>query len=98
MTDLQSWFLARQQQLAEKVGEPVLLTIRLCYDDWFEVTIQTFTDRWGMAAGREGEGAVTGALQTERPSFLVAHRRREAALSSSAGSRYSSPYSSRPSM
>jgi hypothetical protein len=41
----------------------VLLAIRLCYDDWFEVGIQTFTDRWGMAAGREVEAAVEGAVK-----------------------------------
>jgi hypothetical protein len=63
MTDPQSWFLECQQQLAERVREPVLLAIRLCYDDWFEVTIQTFTDRWGMAAGRELEAAVAGAVE-----------------------------------
>jgi hypothetical protein len=63
MPDPQSWFLECQQQLAERVGEPVLLAIRLCYDDWFEVTIQTFTDRWGMAAGREVEAAVAGAVE-----------------------------------
>jgi hypothetical protein len=62
MNNAQSWFLAWQQQLAERVGEPVLLAIRLCYDDWFEVEIQTFTDRWGMAASREVEAAVEGAL------------------------------------
>jgi hypothetical protein len=62
MTDPQSWFIECQQQLAERVGGPVLLAIRLCYDDWFEVEIQTFTDRWGMAAGREVEAAVEGAV------------------------------------
>lgn len=63
MSNAQSWYLERQQQLAERVGEPVLLSIRLCYDDWFEVAIQTFTDRQGLAAGREVETAVTGALE-----------------------------------
>jgi hypothetical protein len=63
MTDPQSWFLQRQQQLADRVGEPVLLAIHLCYDDWFEVIIRSFTDRWGMAAGREVEAAVAGALE-----------------------------------
>lgn len=62
MNNAQSWFLERQQELADRVGEPVLLAIRLCYDDWFEVEIQTFTDRWGMAAGHEVEAAVEGAL------------------------------------
>jgi hypothetical protein len=62
MTDSQSWFLERQQHLTERVGEPVLLVIRLCYDDWFEVEIRSFTDRWGIAAGRDVEVAIEGAL------------------------------------
>jgi hypothetical protein len=45
MTDPQSGFLECQQQLVERVGEPVLQAIRPCYDDWFEVITQTFTDR-----------------------------------------------------
>ncbi|NLF66568.1 MAG: hypothetical protein GX579_18405 [Chloroflexi bacterium] len=63
MSNAQSWFLERQQLLAERVGEPVLLTIRICYDDWFEVEIQTFTDRRGIAAGRDVEVTVAGALE-----------------------------------
>lgn len=63
MPDPQSGFFERRQQLAERVGEPVLLMIRIGYDDWFAVQIQTFTDRWGMAAGREVEAAVAGAVE-----------------------------------
>jgi len=63
MSNAQSWFLECQQQLADRVGEPVLLSIRLCYDDWFEVELQTFTSRRGMAAGREVEPTIAGALE-----------------------------------
>lgn len=63
MGDPQSWFLQLQQQITNRVGEPVLLTIRMCYDDWFEVEIQTFMDRWGMAAGRNVETAIEGAIE-----------------------------------
>jgi hypothetical protein len=63
MGDPQSWFLQLQQQITDRVGEPVLLTIRMCYDDWFEVEIQTFMDRWGMAAGRNVETVIEGAIE-----------------------------------
>jgi hypothetical protein len=59
--DLQAELLKRQQALAEKVGEPVLLSVRLVYDNWFEVEIGTFTDRFGAAAGRDLERAVEEA-------------------------------------
>jgi hypothetical protein len=55
MTTAQSWFLELQQQIMRSVEEPVLLTIRMCFDDWFEVEVDTFTSRWGTAAGREVE-------------------------------------------
>jgi hypothetical protein len=35
----------------------------MCYDDWFEVEIQTFMDRWGMAASRNVETAIEGAIE-----------------------------------
>ena len=50
-----------QRQLTDKVGEPVLLTIRLPFDEWFEVAIPTFTDRWGIAAGQEVDAAIEAA-------------------------------------
>jgi hypothetical protein len=61
MSDPQSWFRQLQQQITERVGEPALLTIRMCFDEWFEVEVQTFTDRWGMAAGRDVQTAVESA-------------------------------------
>jgi hypothetical protein len=59
--DQQTELLRIQQRLAERVGEPVLLVIRLAYDDWFDVEIHTFTDRFGMSAGRDLETAVEQA-------------------------------------
>jgi hypothetical protein len=50
-----------RNQVAERVGEPVLLGIRLVYDDWFEVELRTFTNRFGTAAGRDLERAVEEA-------------------------------------
>jgi hypothetical protein len=63
MTDIQFWFLQLQQQLTDKVGEPVLLTIKMPFDEWFEVEIQTFTDRWGVAANREVDKAIEAAVE-----------------------------------
>jgi hypothetical protein len=63
MIDPQRWFLELQRRLMDRVGEPVLLTIRMCFDDWFEVEASTFTDRWGRAAGRDVETAVEGAIE-----------------------------------
>jgi hypothetical protein len=62
MTDPQTWFIKTQAELAERVGEPVLLVIRVVYDAWFEVEISTFTDRFGAAAGRNLEQAVEWAV------------------------------------
>lgn len=63
MTIIQSWFLQLQNQLTDKVGEPVLVTIKMPFDEWFEVEIQTFTDRWGIAADREVEAAIEAAAE-----------------------------------
>ena len=38
-----------------------MLGIRLVYDDWFEVEVHTFTDRFGLAAGRDLETAIAEA-------------------------------------
>lgn len=62
MTNPQSWFLDLQQQIMGRVGEPVLLSIRMCFDDWFEVEVNTFTDRWGTAADRDVETAIDDAV------------------------------------
>ena len=63
MTDIQFWFLQLQRQLTDKVGEPVLLTIKMPFDEWFEVEVQTFTDRWGVAANREVDAAIEAAAE-----------------------------------
>ena len=63
MTDIQFWFLQLQRQLTDKVGEPVLLTIKMPFDEWFEVEAQTFTDRWGVAANREVDAAIEAAAE-----------------------------------
>lgn len=60
--DQQAELLRIQQELAERVGEPVLLSIRVAYDDWFEVEVHTFTDRFGMAAGRHLKTAIEEAV------------------------------------
>jgi hypothetical protein len=61
MWDLQAELLKSQSELADRVGEPVLLGIRLVYDDWFEVEIGTFTERFGTAAGRDLKTAIEDA-------------------------------------
>jgi hypothetical protein len=61
MSAAQSWFLQRQQQLTARVGEPVFLTIKMPFHDWFEVEIRTFTDRWGMATGSDLDRTVDDA-------------------------------------
>ena len=63
MTDGQAWFLEKQQQITDRVGEPVLLVIKMAFDTWFEVEINTFTGRMGMAAGEEVETAIEGAVE-----------------------------------
>ena len=50
-TAVQAWLLQEQQRLADIVGEPLFVTIRLIYDGSVEVEVETFTDRHGMAAG-----------------------------------------------
>jgi hypothetical protein len=63
MTDIQFWFLQLQRQLTDRVGEPILLIIKMPFDEWFEVEIQTFTDRWGVAANREVDKAIEAAVE-----------------------------------
>ena len=64
MTDGQTWFLEKQQQITERVGEPVMLTIKMPFDEWFDVKIQTFNEeRFGIAAGRDLETAIEESLK-----------------------------------
>ena len=46
-----AWLLQEHQCLAEKVGEPLFVTIRLVYDGFAEVDVETFTGRNRMAGG-----------------------------------------------
>ena len=46
-----------------RVGEPVLLVIKMAFDTWFEVEINTFTGRMGMAAGEEVEIVIEEAVE-----------------------------------
>ena len=45
------------------MGEPVFLTVRMCFHEWFEVEVQTFTSRWGTAHGRDVQEAVESATE-----------------------------------
>lgn len=63
MSDGKSWFLEKQQQITDRVGEPVLLVIKMPFDAWFEVEINTFTGRMGMATDQEVETAVEQAVE-----------------------------------
>jgi hypothetical protein len=46
-----AWLIQEQQRLADIVGEPLFVTIRLIYDGSVEVKVETFTGRHGMAGG-----------------------------------------------
>ncbi|MCI0394782.1 MAG: hypothetical protein L0332_30355 [Chloroflexi bacterium] len=59
-----TWLLQEQQRLAEEVGEPLFITIRLVYDGFIEVEVQTFTDRHGMAAGYSLPETLVAAVET----------------------------------
>ena len=63
MSSGQTWFLDKQRQITERVGEPVMLVIKMPFDTWFEVEINTFTGRMGMATGREVETTVHAAVE-----------------------------------
>lgn len=63
LPDPQAWLRALQEQLLDRVGEPVLLTIRMAFDEWFEVEVSTFTERWGTAAGAGVAEAIEGAVE-----------------------------------
>ncbi len=40
-----------------------MLTIKMAFDTWFEVEINTFTGRMGMAIGEEVETAIDEAVE-----------------------------------
>ena len=45
------WLLKEQHRLAEKVGEPLFVTIRIIFDGTFEVDVKTFSCQQGAAGG-----------------------------------------------
>ena len=47
----QDWLLKEQRRLAEKVGEPLFVTIYLVYDGFIEVDVKTFSGQQSMAGG-----------------------------------------------
>ena len=75
-----SW--QKRQQITERVGEPVLLTIKMAFDTWFEVEITTFTGRMGMAAGEEVETAIEEAVEMLLQMYTVIAEVERNALSS----------------
>ncbi len=60
----QDWLVQEQQRLAEKVGEPIFITIRLVYDGEIEVEVETCTGRHGMAWGDSVLEALSAAIET----------------------------------
>lgn len=59
-----NWLLEEQHRLAEKAGEPLFVTIRLVYDGFIEVDVQTFTGRQGMAGGESLPETMAAAVET----------------------------------
>ena len=56
--------LQEQSRLAGKVGEPIFVTIRLVYDGFVEVDIETITGRNGMACGGLLPEVLLSAVET----------------------------------
>ena len=62
--EIHVWLLQEQQRLAEKVGEPIFVTIRLVYDGFCEVDIQTINGRFGRAGGDRLPETMNDAVET----------------------------------
>jgi len=58
------WLMQEQQRLAEQVGEPIFVTIRLVYDGFVEVDVETFTGRHGAAGGDSLPETLAAAVET----------------------------------
>ena len=58
------WLLKEQQRLAEKVGEPLFVTIRLVFDGFIEVEIKTFAGQQSKAGGDSLSETLTAAVLT----------------------------------
>jgi len=61
---VQDWLMQEQQRLAEKVGEPIFVTIRMVYDGYIEVEVETGTGRHGIAEGDSLPETLTSAVET----------------------------------
>ena len=60
------WLLQEQHRLAEKVGEPLFITIRIVFDGTFEVDVKTFSCQQGAADGESLSKALTTAVENMR--------------------------------
>jgi hypothetical protein len=58
------WLLKEQHRLAEKVGEPIFVTIRLVYDGFIEVDVETFDGRQAIAGGDSLPETMAAAVET----------------------------------
>jgi hypothetical protein len=56
------WLQQEQNRLTQKLGEPILIRIRLIYDGFYEVKISTFTDRYGLGKGWSLPEALAAAV------------------------------------
>ena len=61
-----NWLLQEQHRLAEKVGEPLFVTIRIVFDGSFEVDVKTFSGQQGVASGESLPDALTAAVDALR--------------------------------
>lgn len=73
ISQAQAWLRDQQERLAKAVGVPLFVTIRVVYDGFVEVDVETFDGRRGTAAGwvldQALEEAVAMMQQLEEPSF-----------------------------
>ncbi len=58
------WLLSEQHRLTEEVGEPLFVTIRLVYDGFIEVDVETFTGQQGLASGDSLPETLNAAIET----------------------------------
>ena len=63
-TSAHDWLLQEQHRLAEKVGEPLFVTIRIVFDGSFEVDVKTFSGQQGVANGESLSKTLTTAVET----------------------------------
>ena len=63
-TTAHDWLLKEQHRLAEKVGAPLFVTIRIVYDGSFEVDVKTFSGQQGLAGGESLSETLATAVDT----------------------------------